>query len=355
MQIINKNHILLGAEHLKTHTKYGVVASLSLCLMYFEGLRVSEVCEIKKRDLTELGNTYSLKFLGKGRRWRSSVLSEQTSFYLKEYLDSGFDIFGGDSLMVTPTKKPMYRKFLYRAVNDLFRDTVTPHALRHAFATVSRENNSTDTAISQQLGHTTFGVTMIYGLRSNYRIERDFHAPMPEKILTFPIPPKLRAGDFLQVEICEEMHSSLKKKKERLIFLLVCFGGVKSTEIPELTRLNFNKTNSQMLINGRCIPLSYMVSSGLSDYCKGMNPSDKLFKIKYEGVKSLFRRIRSKVGMPINGKILRSSYIVSNLDRGVDPISLAQMLGCTYENIARYIPCAGRARIKAIEHGKKSR
>lgn len=120
-------------------------------LMLYAGLRVSEVCNVKKSDIYEQDGLVFIKVLGKGNKERVSVIvadiDEARSFI-------GFEA----SPKITPN---VIKSYLWRlAMKSGYH--ITAHKLRHTFATRLLNRGLDITAIGSLLGHNDIRTTMKY-------------------------------------------------------------------------------------------------------------------------------------------------------------------------------------------------
>ena len=135
--------------------------------LYSTGARVSEVAVIKKSDI----NWYekSVHLFGKGRKHRISFLNAKAEVALMKYLESRDD---DCEYLFVSVKKP-HRNLSKDGVEKIVRNVakrasdkigkhITPHILRHTFATVAIQGGMPITDISRLLGHESIDTTRIY-------------------------------------------------------------------------------------------------------------------------------------------------------------------------------------------------
>jgi integrase/recombinase XerD len=116
-------------------------------LLYASGLRVSELVKLTEDDIE--GSSIRVRS-GKGRKDRVTYVDDGTLELIKEYLDERKD--GNRALNII-------KKHAKRAG---IKKKVTPHTLRHTFATHLLENNANIVVIQQLLGHASLSTTQIY-------------------------------------------------------------------------------------------------------------------------------------------------------------------------------------------------
>jgi len=162
---------LLGAPDVST--SLGVRDRTMLELMYASGLRVSELVDLKTLNLGLNDNV--LRVLGKGAKERLVPFGEVASQWLRQYLGSArAELLGGkqtDDLFVT-TKgahagSAMSRVMFWMVVKKYalaagIRSSLSPHTLRHAFATHLLNHGADLRAVQLLLGHADISTTTIY-------------------------------------------------------------------------------------------------------------------------------------------------------------------------------------------------
>ena len=138
--------------------------------LYATGLRVSELVNLK---LHEIGYDEGvLRALGKGSKERLVPLGELAIDWLKRYLDEARpEILKGrqsDALFVTARGGPMTRQAFwqlikrYALIAGIAPDKLSPHVLRHAFATHLLNHGADLRVVQLLLGHADISTTQIY-------------------------------------------------------------------------------------------------------------------------------------------------------------------------------------------------
>ncbi len=138
-----------------------------LALLYSSGLRVSELCSLKVRDVNfEEGHLKVVS--GKGAKDRFVPVAPFVIDLLKRYIKQRNEDFASDSPLflsrrggaLTPrTIQRMIKKYKEKAK---INRPVTPHTLRHAFATHLIENKVDIRLIQELLGHASLSTTQLY-------------------------------------------------------------------------------------------------------------------------------------------------------------------------------------------------
>ena len=152
-----------------TETPLGLRDRAMLELMYASGLRVSELVGSKTVDVSMVEG--ALRVAGKGAKERLVPFGEEAHAWLQRYLaDARAAILGrrsSDALFVTARGGPMTRQMFWklvkaRAVAAGVGVPISPHTLRHAFATHLLNHGADLRAVQMLLGHADISTTTIY-------------------------------------------------------------------------------------------------------------------------------------------------------------------------------------------------
>jgi integrase/recombinase XerD len=151
------------------NTSLGLRDRTMLELMYASGLRVSELVLLKS---VELGmNEGVLRVTGKGGKTRLVPFGEEARMWLNRYLEeSRMAILNGrisDALFVTARGGAMTRQMFWMLVRKYaiqadIRAPLSPHTLRHAFATHLLNHGADLRVVQLLLGHADISTTQIY-------------------------------------------------------------------------------------------------------------------------------------------------------------------------------------------------
>ncbi|MFN5723779.1 MAG: site-specific tyrosine recombinase XerD [Betaproteobacteria bacterium] len=151
------------------HTPLGLRDRAMLELMYASGLRVTELVGLKT---VQVGlNEGVIKVMGKGARERLVPFGEEARQWIVRYLETARQaILGGqvsDALFVTSRGGPMTRQMFWTLVKQhaLRADVIvplSPHTLRHAFATHLLNHGADLRVVQMLLGHADISTTTIY-------------------------------------------------------------------------------------------------------------------------------------------------------------------------------------------------
>jgi len=138
-------------------------------LFFSTGLRLSELCSLG-RDIDLLRDEISVR--GKGEKVRVVFVSDDAknaiSAYLKKRTDMDDALFVGESRRVHAdgsirlTPRSIERMVKHYAAKAGIMDKVTPHILRHSFATDLLYNGADIRSVQMMLGHSNISTTQIY-------------------------------------------------------------------------------------------------------------------------------------------------------------------------------------------------
>jgi integrase/recombinase XerD len=165
-----------------TDTPLGLRDRAMLELMYASGLRVSELVGLKTVHVSLADG--ALHATGKGAKERLVPFGEEAHAWLRRYLaEARAVILGGqssDALFVTARGGPMTRQMFWKLVKQYaLRGGVlvplSPHTLRHAFATHLLNHGADLRAVQMLLGHADISTTTIYTHVARERL-RALHA-----------------------------------------------------------------------------------------------------------------------------------------------------------------------------------
>jgi len=130
--------------------------NLIVKMLYATGVRVSELVNIKKQDIDLDRNT--IKVFGKGAKERIVLLPDALKVQLEAYCSGFLESQKLFDLNIRTVERDI-KSLAYRAgINK----KVTPHKLRHSFATHMLQNGGNVVAIQKLLGHTSLSTTQIY-------------------------------------------------------------------------------------------------------------------------------------------------------------------------------------------------
>ena len=154
---------LLAAPHI--NTKLGLRDKAMLELMYASGLRVSEVAKMTLSEVNlEAG---FLRVVGKGDKERIVPLGKHACEWIRRYLDETRDGQPRAEVFLSLRGAALNRKTIWHLIKKYahaagITKNITPHTLRHSFATHLLENGGDLRVIQEMLGHADIATTQIY-------------------------------------------------------------------------------------------------------------------------------------------------------------------------------------------------
>ncbi len=156
-----------------TDTDTGLKKRLIVEMLYATGVRVSELVNIKVSDINK--SNKSIRVMGKGKKMRIVYFGEYAEEYLNRYLTKNINK-GSKYLFVNANNEKMQIEevevMIKKIVKDLALKThVTPHTLRHTFATHLLNNGTDIKTVQELLGHASLNTTGIYTHVSNERLK----------------------------------------------------------------------------------------------------------------------------------------------------------------------------------------
>ncbi len=142
---------------------YGLRDRAILELLYSSGLRVSELVGLNTEDVDYIGG--ALKVMGKGRRERVCPVGDRASASLKEYIEKRKD--RSRALFINKSGSRLRDQSVRRVIDKYIRkissdSKISPHTLRHSFATHLLERGADLRSVQELLGHKNLSTTQIY-------------------------------------------------------------------------------------------------------------------------------------------------------------------------------------------------
>ena len=157
-------------------------------LLFSTGLRVSELCSLNRDSVNLKKGEFSIR--GKGEKVRLVFLSDGAKSALENWLNKRADVHDALFINFKPGKKDLdenarltprsiERIIKYYAVRAGISKKVTPHTLRHCFATDLLSGGADLRSVQMMLGHANISTTQIYTHITNRQlkdIHKAFHA-----------------------------------------------------------------------------------------------------------------------------------------------------------------------------------
>jgi integrase/recombinase XerD len=154
--------------------------------LYATGLRVSELIELSV--LSVALNDGIVRVIGKGNKERLVPLGEEARAWITRWLQGGrarlLGARASDALFVTQRAQPMTRQMFWTLIKRYalvagIREPLSPHTLRHAFATHLLSHGADLRVVQMLLGHADISTTQIYThvARERLRVLHARHHP----------------------------------------------------------------------------------------------------------------------------------------------------------------------------------
>jgi integrase/recombinase XerC len=148
---INHQHILDALKKAELQER------LIIVMLYTLGLRISELASLK---LDDIGSSW-IRVLGKGNKERDVPLLHYTKELIDEYLSN----YSPKKFLFEKNRGKLSENSLRYIVTKVFNRVslkVTPHQLRHSYATALLNNGAPIVDVSELLGHSSMATTQIY-------------------------------------------------------------------------------------------------------------------------------------------------------------------------------------------------
>ena len=159
-------------------TETGLRDRAILELMYACGQRATEVATLKMQEIDI--DSGILTTTGKGNKTRRVPIGSSALEWIKSYLALRRKIedIETPNLFVTPQGKPINRQVVYSIIKNYAEkaglEDVSPHTLRHSFATHLIQNRADIRSVQQMLGHADISTTQIYTHMTDAHLRRSY-------------------------------------------------------------------------------------------------------------------------------------------------------------------------------------
>lgn len=152
---------------------------LLLEILFDTGLRVSEAVNIEINNINK--KEQSIKVLGKGNKERIVYYGDYAKNYLEDYLNlrRNINIVDKDYLFLNKNYTRLTRRGVEYLISDiskkaLLRQKISPHTLRHSFATEMLNNGCDIRSVQELLGHKSLSITGIYTHVTNEVVRQEY-------------------------------------------------------------------------------------------------------------------------------------------------------------------------------------
>ncbi len=159
-------------------TPEGLRDAAMLELLYATGLRVSELIKVRIDDLVM--DAGFLRTIGKGSKERIVPFGDSARDAIIRYMEMGrsaFDRYADPHLFLSSRGRPMTRQSFWMKITKYAQlagisGHISPHVLRHSFATHLLENGADLRSVQMMLGHSDISTTQIYTHVSRARLQK---------------------------------------------------------------------------------------------------------------------------------------------------------------------------------------
>lgn len=166
---------------IKLETAFDYRNKAMLELMYGCGLRVSELVNLTLNDI-DMTNCL-IRIFGKGSKEREIPIGEYSIYYLKEYLNIRDSLLKGkpcNKLFLNNHGSSISRQGFFKMLKQLLKEKglntdVSPHTLRHSFATHLINRGADLRSIQEMLGHSDISTTKIYTKVSDDKVLAEYN------------------------------------------------------------------------------------------------------------------------------------------------------------------------------------
>lgn len=159
--------LLLDEEIEESNTFEGVRDKLIISILYQTGMRRDELITLCDKDVDFFANT--LKVTGKRNKQRVIPFGRELREEIEQYLEYREKEVGiaTERLFVKKDGEPLYPVLVYRIVKRELRkvstrEKLSPHVLRHTFASVMLNNGADLDSVKELLGHASLNSTQVY-------------------------------------------------------------------------------------------------------------------------------------------------------------------------------------------------
>lgn len=164
---LNTDEVVKLVESPDLSDVYGLRDRAILETLYSSGIRVGELVALNRGDIDFIGGV--LKVYGKGKKERLAPIGDRACKTVRNYLEklSAMLIKDKKAVFVNKSGRRMTDRAVRRVVEKYIRKTslnerISPHALRHTFATHLLDRGADLRSVQELLGHANLSTTQIY-------------------------------------------------------------------------------------------------------------------------------------------------------------------------------------------------
>ena len=183
----NYNNLNLPVSYPYQNNLYTTRDLLIVELLYDTGCRVSELVNIKLDDIDLINK--NIKIMGKGSKERIVYFGDYTIERINAYFEDRKTILDKKSspyLLVSHESGRLTPRRVENIIDNIMKhldlkNKITPHTLRHTFATHLLNNEADLRSVQNLLGHESLSTTQIYTHVSNERLKNIYNLAHPRK------------------------------------------------------------------------------------------------------------------------------------------------------------------------------
>lgn len=175
-------------DSIELETPLGIRNRLIIELLYASGLRVSELTNLTLKDI-DIQNK-EIRVTGKGDKERIVYFGDYAKKYLILYLENSRSILlnnkRSNHLLINNQGEPLSSRGVQMVIEDIVKEAaikhnISPHALRHTFATDLLNNGADLKSVQELLGHSSLSTTQIYTHITNERLRSVYLKTFPRQ------------------------------------------------------------------------------------------------------------------------------------------------------------------------------
>ena len=175
-------------DSIELDTPLGIRNRLIIELLYATGLRVSELVNLRINDIDK--SNHEIRVVGKGDKERIVFFGEYALKYLNLYLESSRNELlngkKGEYLILNKDGEPITSRGVELIIDKIvaeaaIKHNISPHVIRHTFATDMLNNGADLKSVQELLGHSSLSTTQIYTHITNERLRSVYLKTFPRQ------------------------------------------------------------------------------------------------------------------------------------------------------------------------------
>ena len=183
--VLSREEIAKMLDSIETDTPLGLRNKAMIETLYASGLRISELVGLSIADI-HLREKYII-VIGKGNKERMVPLGDMAVIALRNYIEKGRPFLSkkpGNTLFYNYQGNSISRQSLYKYIVKLAKDNgiekeISPHTIRHSFATHLLEGGTDLRMVQELLGHEDISTTQIYTHIDRMRLKEMYEHTHP--------------------------------------------------------------------------------------------------------------------------------------------------------------------------------